>query len=68
MISRRTIPFYLLLVLLVAAVSAGIVLLVNDNGSGSPGVEILLPTGTPPPELKVYISPNPPKDVLGDSP
>ena len=39
-----------------AALSAGILLIVERGGEDSPGVEIFLPTATPAPELKVYIS------------
>ena len=46
----------MLIALFIAAVSAGIALLVTKNGPGSPGIEIMLPTSTPSPELKVYIS------------
>ena len=45
-----------MLALLVAAVSSGIALLVSNNKSDSPGIEILLPTSTPTPELMVHIS------------
>ncbi len=45
-----------MIVLLVAAVSSGIALLVTKNSSNSPGVEIFLPTATPTAELVVYIS------------
>ncbi len=56
MTSVKTISFYILAVLLIAALSAGIALAVSRNGSGGPGVEILLPTATPTPVLKVYVS------------
>ena len=59
MTSAKTVSFYILAALLIAALSAGIALAVSRNGSGSPGVEILLPTATPIPELpelKVYVS------------
>ncbi len=47
--------YYLLLgLLLVAALSGGVTLLVRR--SNNPGIEILLPTATPTPELKVYVS------------
>ena len=56
MLSIKTVSFYVLVVLFIAAVSAGIALLVTQNRSGSLGVEIMLPTITPTPELKVHIS------------
>ena len=56
MFSLKTVSSYILLALLVGAASAGIAILVDDRMSGSPGVEILLATATPTPELKVYIS------------
>lgn len=46
---------YILLALFVSSLTAGITLLVG-SGSGSPGIEILLPTATPTPELKVHVS------------
>ena len=58
----RAVSSYILLALFIAALSAGIALLVVQSRSGSPGVEILLPTATPVPDLpdlpdlKVYIS------------
>ena len=42
--------------LLIAAVSGGIALLVVQSRDSSPGLEILLPTTTPTPELKVHVS------------
>ena len=56
MVSIKSISFYVLVALLIAAVSAAIALLVMQNKSGSPGIEILLPTATPTHELKVYLS------------
>ena len=56
MVSIKTTSFYVLLALFIAALSAGTALLVREKWSGSPGVEILLPTTTPTPELKVYVS------------
>ena len=56
MMSIKTISFYVMAALLIAAVAAGIALLVGQNNSGNPGIQILLPTSTPTPELKVYIS------------
>ena len=56
MVSLRTVSFSPLVALFVAVVSAGIAILVNEGRSGSPGVEILLPTASPTPELKVYIT------------
>ena len=56
MLSVKSIPAYVLVALTIAALSAGIILLVSDRSSGSPGVEIVLPTVTPTPDLKVYIS------------
>ena len=56
MISVKRISFYVLVALFIAAASAGIGLLVSQSRSGNPGVEILLPTATSTPELKVYIS------------
>ena len=56
MVSLRTISFSLFVALFIAAVSAGIAILVNEIRSGGPGVEILLPTASPTPELKVYIT------------
>ena len=56
MISVRTIGYAAGLALVIAFVSGAIALLITQNRSGSPGVEILLPTTTPTPELKVYIS------------
>ena len=55
MVSPKTASLYVLLALFLAALTAGIVLLTAD-GSGNPGVEILLPTATPTPELRVHIS------------
>ena len=56
MLSLKTASTYLLVALLTAAASAGIALLVSDARSGSPGVEILIPTPTSAPDLKVYVS------------
>ena len=56
MVSSRTVLFYVAAALLVAALSAGIALLLYRSTTSSPGVEILLPTATPSPELKVYVS------------
>ena len=56
MASVKTISLYVLLALFIAAASAGIALLITQSRSGSPGIEILLPTATPTPQLKVYIS------------
>ena len=55
MVSPKTASLYVLLALFLAALTAGIVLLIAD-GSGNPGVEISLPTATPTPELRVHIS------------
>ena len=52
----KTISPYLLVTVFIAAASAGIALLITQSRNGSSGVEILLPTATPAPELKVYIS------------
>ena len=54
--SLKTISFSVLVVLFMATVAGAIFLLVRSDGSGNPGVEILLPTATPEPELKVYIT------------
>ena len=56
MLSLKTASTYLLVALLTAAASAGIALLVSNARSGSPGVEILIPTPTSTPDLKVYVS------------
>lgn len=56
MFSIKTVSTYILLVLFIGAASAGIALLVDDRRSGSPGVEILLPTVTPTPQLAVHVS------------
>lgn len=56
MLSVKGLLFYSTLALFIAAVSAGIVLLVIDSRTGSPEVEILMPTSTPTPELRVYRS------------
>ena len=55
MFSARTVSIVFLAAALAAALSAGIVLIVT-NGEDRPGVEIFLPTATPAPELKVYLS------------
>ena len=54
--SLRNLAFYVLLALFIGALSAGITLLITDDGSNSPGIEILLPTVTASPVLKVYVS------------
>ena len=46
MFSMRSVSFYILMALFVAALSSGIAILVVQSRSGSPGVEILLPTAT----------------------
>ena len=56
MITVRTITYIVGLVLVIGLVSGAIALLVTQNRSGTPGVEILLSTVTPTPQLKVYIS------------
>ena len=56
MISTRTTLFYVLAAVLIAALSAGIGLLVGRITSDNPGVEILIPTATDVPELRVYIT------------
>ena len=56
MLSIKSIPAYVLIALTIAALSAGIILLVSDRSSGSPGVEIMLPTVTPTTDSKVYVS------------
>ena len=56
MASVKTISLYVLLALFIAAASGGIALLITQSRSGSPSIEILLPTATPTPQLKVYIS------------
>lgn len=56
MFSVKTASFYVLLALFIAAVSGGIALVVVRSKSASPGIEILLPTATPVPDLKVYVS------------
>ena len=55
MAAIKTIFLYLLVALIIAAASAGIALLITESRNGGPGVEILLPTATPTPELKVYL-------------
>ncbi len=42
--------------LIFVAIAAGLVLFVRNYANDSPGVEILLPTDTPPAEVQVYIS------------
>lgn len=54
--SLRNLAFYVLLALFIGALSAGITLLITDDGSNSPGIEILVPTVTASPVLKVYVS------------
>ena len=56
MFSIRAVSLYVLLALFIAVLSSAIALLVVQSRSGSPGVEVLLPTATPAPGLKVYIS------------
>ena len=68
MFSIRAVSLYILLALFIAVLSAAVALLVVQNRSGSPGVEVLLPTATitptatimptatPAPDLKVYVS------------
>ena len=56
MVAPRTVLFYVAAALLVAALSAGIALVLYRSTSSSPGVEILLPTATPVSDLKVYLS------------
>ncbi|MCE2462687.1 MAG: helix-hairpin-helix domain-containing protein [Dehalococcoidia bacterium] len=56
MFSIRAVSLYILLALFIAVLSAAAALLVIQSRSGSPGVEVLLPTATPAPNLKVYIS------------
>ena len=68
MFSMRAVSLYILLALFIAVLSAAAALLVVRSRSGSPGVEVLLPTAivtptvivmptaTPAPDLKVYIS------------
>ena len=57
MFSPRVMASYVLVGLLIAAVSAGIALLVIDGKpGGGPGVEVFMPTPTTPPELKVNVS------------
>ena len=46
---------YILLALFVVSMTAGTILIVY-SGTSSPGVEIILPTATPTPELKVHVS------------
>ena len=53
----KTISIYVVLGLIImGALSGAIALLVTKSGSNNPGVEIMLPTSTPIPELKVYVS------------
>ena len=54
--SVKTVSTVVLVALFVATVTGGIVLLINSSGGDSPGIEILLPTTTPTPELKVYVT------------
>ena len=56
MVSTRTALFYVLAAVLIAALSAGIGLLVGRGTSDNPGVEIVIPTATATPELRVYIT------------
>ena len=56
MLSGKNVAFYVSLALFIAAVSAGIILMIKSSGSGSPGIEILLPTATSTPELRVHVS------------
>ena len=56
MLSGKNIAFYVALALFIAALVAGIILTIKSSGSGSPGIEILLPTETPTPELRVHMS------------
>ena len=56
MISMKSALFFVFVALFIAGISGGIALLVSKSGAGPPGVETLLPTATPTPELKVYIS------------
>ena len=56
MSSLKAASSYVLIALVIVALSGGIALLITQNRSGRPGVEILLPTATPKPEMKVYIS------------
>ena len=53
----KTISIYVVLGLIImGALSGAIALLATKSGSNNPGVEIMLPTSTPIPELKVYVS------------
>ncbi len=56
MVSTRTGLFYVLAVVLIAALSAGIGLLVGRGTSNNPGVQIIIPTATAAPELRIYIT------------
>ena len=56
MVTSRNVMSFVTLVTFIAAVAAGVTLLVISGGSGGPAVEILLPTTTPTPELMVYVS------------
>ena len=55
MITAKTVAVTILAAALAAALAGGIALIVK-NGEGHPGTEIFLPTATPMPELKVYVS------------
>ena len=54
--SMKTLSLYRLLAIFIAALSGGIALLINEMRSDGPGVEVLIPTPTPRPELRVYVS------------
>jgi competence protein ComEA len=56
LVSIKTLSLAILATVVVAALSGAIALLVTGRGSGSPGVEIILPTPTSSPELRVYVS------------
>ena len=53
---RKTITLFILVALLIASLSAGIGMLVKARDGKGPGLEILLPTNTVPPQMKVYVS------------
>ena len=55
MITAKTIAAAILTAALVAALAGAVVLIVR-NGEANPGTEIFLPTATPMPDLKVYVS------------